>query len=282
MPEKKPAGIDFKKIQSAVKAALNEKGEFIYHREGTPPASRVFFGKKAVEQAVDRIKTGIPGFDELLQGGIPRGSTTLVTGGCGSGKSIFCLQVLVNGAQFYGEPGIYVTFEESPESLRLAGAMFGWPIESLEKRKLLKIIFKDPYEIKDFSKTLSGELYYTLKDMNAKRVVIDSITYLGSTVASTYEVRKTVATLSRRLKEVGCTTFMVSEIPEGGVGVGRYGMEEFVADGVINLHNLLIRDMRQRAIEILKMRRTKHDTFLHPFRIDENGVTVFSGEQVFK
>ncbi|MEW5955923.1 MAG: ATPase domain-containing protein [Candidatus Micrarchaeota archaeon] len=280
MPEKKPAGVGPKKSQSVVKMALNEKGEVIYRREGVVGGSR--FAAGAAVEAVNRIKTGISGFDELLEGGIPRGSTTLIAGGCGSGKSIFCMQALVNGAALYGEPGVYITFEELPESMRAAGAMFGWKIEALEKRKLLKIIFKDPYEIKDFSKTLSGELYYTLRDINAKRVVIDSITYLGSTAATTYEVRKTVATLARRLKEIGCTTFLVSEIPEGGAGVGRYGMEEFVSDGVINLHNILIKDTRQRAVEILKMRRTKHDTLLHPFRIDDKGITVFPHEQVFK
>lgn len=230
---------------------------------------------------VERVKTGMSGVDSLIEGGIPKGAVALVSGGCGSGKTIFGLQFLVNGAE-QGEPGVYISFEEESESIRETAHGFGWNIEELEKRRKLAIMFKDPYEVKDFSESLSGELYYMLKDLNAKRVVIDSITYFGTTVKDEHEVRKNIAVLTRRLKSMGCTTLLVSEVPEGDSGVGRFGMEEFIADGVINLHNFLIKDMRQRAIEVLKMRKTDHDTFLHPFKITRKGIVVYPDEQVFK
>lgn len=251
---------------------MSEKGEIIYREEET-------FTDKYES---DRLRTEIPGFDKILGGGIPRGATTLVAGGCGSGKSIFCLQTLYNGALKHDEPGAYISFEEPAESIRNTARKFGWDVDALEKKNVLKIMLKDPYEIKDFSKTLSGEMYYTFKDMGVKRIVIDSVTYLASTVGNNYEIRKTVATLARRLREIGASTFLVSEIPEGATGVGRYGMEEFVTDGVVKFHNIHLKENRQRAVEILKMRRTKHSILLHPFCINNKGITVFAEQPIFK
>ncbi len=194
-------GIDFAKLQAAVKTAFSEKGELIYKPRAAAAALAEARGKECV---VARVFTGIPGFDELVAGGVPRNATVMVTGGPGSGKTIFCLQAVVNGAFKYGEPGIYVTFEEDPESLKESCKLFGWLVEELEKKKLLKIIFKDPYEIKDFSKSLGGEIYYTIKDMKAKRIALDSISYLGATTSvegTSFEVRKTLAMLVKRLKE---------------------------------------------------------------------------------
>lgn len=229
-----------------------------------------------------RLKTGIPGFDALIPEGMPNGSTILVTGGCGSGKTIFCLQFLVDGAMQYGEPGVYISFEEDPEGIRETGKEFGWAIEGLEARKLLAVIFKDPYEIKDFSKSLGGEIYYMLKENKVKRVVIDSITYLNASLHNIQDVRKTMASLIKHLRRMGCTTLLISEVSESELEAGRYGVEEFVVDGVVNLHNFLLRNVRQRAIEILKMRHVEHDTFLHPFKITRHGIEVYPHDRVFR
>lgn len=238
--------------------------------------------KKIVPRVHDRILTGITGFDRLIQGGIPQGSSILVTGGCGSGKTIFSLQFLVNGARDYGEAGVYISFEEEADGIRESAREFGWPVEDLEAKKKLAILFQDPYEIKDFSKSFGGQIYYTFKEMNVKRIVIDSITYLNASMHNIQETRKTLSSLIKRLKEIGCTTFIISEIPETELVAGHYGVEEFVVDGVINLHNLLLRDVRQRAVEILKLRHTNHDTFLHPFKITSRGIEVYPDERVFK
>jgi circadian clock protein KaiC len=231
---------------------------------------------------VERIKTGITGFDDLIKGGIPRGALVLVTGPCGSGKSVFSLQYLVNGAQKFDEAGTYITFEEAPESIRKTGRIFGWNVDELERKNKLRITFKEPYEIKDFAKTMSGELYYALRDCGAKRAVIDSVSYLSSALNSPLEVRKTLAELGKHLKSMGVTAFLVSESADEQPGASGLGPEEFIVDGVVALHNFLIRDVRQRAIEIIKMRHTQHDRILHPFEISGSGLEVYSKEQVFK
>jgi KaiC/GvpD/RAD55 family RecA-like ATPase len=91
-----------------------------------------------------------------------------------------------------------------------------------------------------------------------------------------------MASLIKHLREMDCTTFLISEVSESDLEAGHYGVEEFVVDGVINLHNFLLRDVRQRAIEVLKMRHVEHDTFLHPFKITRSGIEVYPHERVFK
>lgn len=230
---------------------------------------------------IDRIKTGIPGLDELITGGIPRQSTVLLAGSPGAGKSIFAMQFLVNGAELFGEAGLYISFEEDPASLRETGMLFGWDIEKLEKQKKIKIIFEDPYEIKSFAAAMSGQIYNTLRETNAKRIVFDSITYMGVTQDNQYKLRKHIAELGRRLKKMDISTLFISESPEGPNDPRIFKMDEFAADGVIRLYNLLIKGTRQRAIEIVKLRKTNHDTFLHPFIISEKGIVAYPKEQVF-
>jgi circadian clock protein KaiC len=227
-----------------------------------------------------RMKTGVDGLDELIPNGIPRGSSILVNGSSGSGKTNLCLQILYEGVLKFNEPGIYISFEENSESIRQTAKSFGMNIEKYEKENKMAVISKDPYEVKNFATSLSGELYYKIKDMNAKRLVIDSITYLGGSLQNPYELRRLMNDLNKRLKTMGITTFFVSETPESINVVGRYGVEEFVVDGVILLHNMLIKQGRQRSIEILKMRQSEHDTSMHPFKITERGVEIYPREQV--
>ncbi len=234
------------------------------------------------EEKVDfgRMQTGVNGLDELLPDGIPRGSSILINGSSGSGKTNLSLQILYEGVVKFNEPGIYISFEENSESIRNTAKSFGMEIEKYEKENKLSIISKDPYEVKNFATSLSGELYYKIKDMKAKRLVVDSITYLGGSLQNPYELRRLMNDLNKRLKTMGITTFFVSETPESINLVGRYGVEEFVVDGVILLHNILIKQGRQRAIEILKMRQTNHDTSMHPFKITSRGVEIYPREQI--
>ncbi|MBI5635593.1 AAA family ATPase [Candidatus Micrarchaeota archaeon] len=227
-----------------------------------------------------RIKFGIPGFDDLIQGGVPAGTSILMSGPSGAGKTIFCLHFLFTGATA-NEPGIYVSFEETADSIKQTARLFGWDIDQLEKENKLAIIWKDPYEIKNFATSLTGELYYRIKDMGAKRIVIDPITYMGEAVKDKQKLRKVLVDLSKRFNALGATVLFISERPEGVKSVGKIGIEEFITDGVIILHNILSGDIRTRAIELLKMRHTSHDTMLHPFKITSRGLVVFPREQVF-
>ncbi len=231
---------------------------------------------------VARIPTGVPGLDELIPGGIPKGSVILVVGGPGSGKSIFSLQFLLNGALNYGEPGAYISMEESEESIRRTGEMFGWNVSELEKKGLFHVVWRDPYEVKSFAKVMGGQLYYLIKDAGIKRIAFDSITYFTLTEENRFKLRKEIAELSTRLKAVGVTSLFISEVPQAEMRKGRYGMEEFVADGIILLNNFLVRDTHVRAVEVLKMRHTHHDTLLHPFAITKKGLEIYPHELVFK
>jgi|YelNatPaOPRAMG01_1025707.scaffolds.fasta_scaffold26176_2 circadian clock protein KaiC len=236
--------------------------------------------RKTEKLSFERMKTGVDGLDELLPEGIPRGFSILINGSSGSGKSCLSLQILYEGVVKFNEAGIYISFEESADSIRNTGKIFGMEIEKYEKENKLAIISKDPYEVKNFATSLSGELYYKIKDMNAKRLVVDSVTYLGGSLQNPYELRRLLNDLNKRLKTLGITTFFISETPESANIIGRYGVEEFVVDGVILLHNILVKQGRQRAVEILKMRQTAHDTSMHPFRITSRGVEIYPKEQV--
>jgi KaiC/GvpD/RAD55 family RecA-like ATPase len=231
---------------------------------------------------VPRIPTGVPGLDELIPGGIPKGSVILVVGGPGSGKSIFSLQFLLNGALKYGEPGAYISMEESEESIKRTGEMFGWDVDDLEKKGLFHVVWRDPYDVKSFAKVMGGQLYYLIKDAGIKRIAFDSITYFTLTEENRFKLRKEIAELSTRLKAVGVTSLFISEVPQAEMRKGRYGMEEFVADGIILLNNFMVRDTHVRAVEVLKMRHTHHDTLLHPFAITKKGLEIYPHELVFK
>lgn len=267
---------DLSKVKERIQAAF----EGAQAQPDVDERGEIVFREKPKE--IERIKTGIPGFDELIVGGIPRDSVILLIGGPGSGKTIFAMQFLVSGAQKYSEPGAFVSFEEREESVRSSAELFGWDVRELEKKDLLRIVWRDPYEVKTFAQAMGGQLYYIIKEAKIKRIVFDSITYFSLSEENRFKLRKEIAELSRRLKAFEVTSIFIAEVPEGEAEIGRYGMEEFVADGVIHMHNFLVRDARQRAIEVIKLRKTSHDTFLHPFKIASRGIEVYPQEQVFK
>ena len=253
---------------------------------GIPELDRILEEKTApAPPQIARIRTGIPGLDELITGGIPRDSTIAVVGSPGAGKTIFGLQFLYNGASLFQEPGIYISFEEEPENIMETASLFGWDYRKLAKQGKLQVLFKDPYEIKSFASAMGGQIYATIRESKARRIVIDSITYFSLAQENQFKLRKEISELRKRLKAMDVTTLLVSEVPENApqatVTGDHLSAEEFAVDGVVRLHNLLVRGTRQRAIEILKLRKTSHDTFLHPFSITDNGIIVYPKEQVF-
>lgn len=249
----------------------------------------------------DRVKTGIYGLDELLEGGFPRGRTVLVTGACGTGKSIFCMQYLFNGAAEYKEPGVYVTFDEVPEKLRQDMLSFGWSLKELEEKNLLALIDATsgragapsseehailPGQL-DFDKVLI-EILEVTKKIGAKRLVIDSIPALAFQLEREQDVRKMLLKLGYVLSRAGLTTIITSEIAEQAIGGGgaiefsKYGVEEFVSDGVILMNFLGIGSQTTRTMYVRKLRGTKHSLEIHPMQITEKGIVVKKVEDVFK
>ncbi len=240
---------------------------------------------------MNRIKTNIPGFDELVEGGLPEGRSFLVSGGTGTGKTIFATQFLVNGVKL-GEPGVYLTLDERPELIREDMQRFGWNLRKMEDDGLLKIVDGTMAKLgmpsdEEFSLPATGfdldklllELMRAIKKIKAKRVVLDSIPALGLNFESEHEVRKAVLKIVYLLSRAGVTTVFTTEINEDSKQLGKYGVEEFVADGVIVLHYMGIGTQSNRTLHIRKMRATKHSEDLHPIQITESGMKIHKVEE---
>jgi KaiC/GvpD/RAD55 family RecA-like ATPase len=215
-----------------------------------------------------RISTGIPGLDDILQGGFVPHSTVLISGEAGTGKTIFCTQFIWN-ALCMGENGVYVTLQQSPDEIKNDVLPFGRDFYSAEVRGQARIIYTDPSE--DVKKTVNLILK-NVKDINAKRLVVDSVTLIGEQAK---DVRRSLTYLVRELKRMGVTTLITSEIEEGTNKVCKFGVEEFIVDGVIVLKcgEDVIGD-KPRSLYIKKMRRTKHDLNYHPFEITDRGIRI--------
>jgi len=232
---------------------------------------------------MNRIETGIPGMDDLLNGGIPERNVVLISGGPGTGKTIFSQQFIWNGLKS-GEAGIYVSLEEHPVQIRKNMKQFGWDVSEYEKDGKFVIIDAftggigssseyERYVVKDINDTreLMDVLRRAIKESNAKRVVVDSITtlYLSKPVSA----RMIVFQLKKLLAGLGCTSLFVSQVSVTERGFGGPGVEHGV-DGIIRLDLDEIEGELQRTLVIWKMRGTSHSMKRHPFVIRDDGIHV--------
>jgi KaiC/GvpD/RAD55 family RecA-like ATPase len=235
---------------------------------------------------MNRLKTGINGFDKLIEGGFPEGRSILISGGTGTGKTIFAMQYLINGAQ-EDESGIYLTLDERPDLIREDMLRFGWNVRELEDNGKLMLIDGTIAKIgipsdEEFSLPATGfdldklllELMKAIKKIKAKRVVIDSIPALGMNLENEHEIRKAVLKIVYLLSRAGVTTILTTEIDPESKKIGKYGVEEFVSDGVIMLHYMGVGTQSNRTLHIRKMRATKHSEDLHPLEITEQGIKI--------
>lgn len=215
---------------------------------------------------VERVKTGISGLDKLIQGGFVKGSSVLISGETGAGKTLFCLQYLLEGLK-NNEPGVYITLEESAEEIKKDALVFGWDFEKYEKKGIFKIIEKNVFEDTNLE-------FFEIDELKAKRVVIDSISLLSLIIEDKASMRNKLRVLIKSLKERDITVLLTSEIV--GEGLSRLGVEEFLADGVIVLRFTPIGTEAGRSLFVRKMRRTKHSEDIHPIEIRKQGIKVFS------
>jgi KaiC/GvpD/RAD55 family RecA-like ATPase len=238
-----------------------------------------------------RIGSGIAGFDELVEGGFPEGRSFLISGSTGTGKTIFAIQFIVQGAM-KGEPGIYLTLDERPELIREDMLRFGWNLRELEDKGLMQIIDGTIAKVgipsdEEFSLPVTGfdldklllELMKAIKKIRAKRVVIDSIPALGINFENEHEVRKAILKTIYFLSRAGVTTILTTEVEEGSKRFSKYGVEEYVADGVIMLHYMGIGTQSNRTMHIRKMRATKPSEDLHPMEITSSGIKIHKVEE---
>lgn len=227
--------------------------------------------------SVKRIKTGIKGLDELIEGGIPEKSVVLITGSAGTGKTIFALNFLVEGA-LNGEPGVYISLQESPQENIIQMKLFGWPIEDLIKENKILMIQPELYNFEGLLSVIEDSVEKT----KAKRLVIDSASIIGLYFENPYKVRKSLLDLGQLFKRLGCTTLAIDEIKENENTLSAFGVEEFVSDGVIVLYYLRRNNIYIRAITIRKLRSTNHSQKVHPLEIRRpGGVMIYPFEEVF-
>lgn len=238
---------------------------------------------------MDRISTGIHGLDEILGGGYPRERTILVAGPAGAGKSTFGLAFLVHGILNEDEPGIYVSFDESLANVRKDAASYGWDLQALEDQNLLAMIdgfseragLKSPekYTISLEVDELLNELIKLIDGIGAERVVIDSITALALGLDGENPRRKEMLKLSAVMSALTCTTIMVSEMREDKE-ISRFGIEEFMAQGVLALKYEHSKRGR-RSLQVRKMRGVKHSMKEVPFLMKSDGLWAYPDEEIY-
>jgi circadian clock protein KaiC len=222
--------------------------------------------------------TGIDGFDQITAGGLPTGRPTLICGGAGCGKTLFAISFLVHGALKFGEPGVFMSFEESSHELTQNVASLGFDLPGLtEKKKIVldhvRVERSEIEETGDYDlEGLFIRLGFAIDSIGAKRVVLDTIESLFSGLANQSILRAELRRLFRWLKEKGVTAIITGERGEGTLT--RQGLEEYVSDAVILLDHRVMDQVSTRRLRIVKYRGSAHGTNEYPFLVDEDGIAV--------
>jgi circadian clock protein KaiC len=223
--------------------------------------------------------TGIRGLDEITGGGLPAGRPTLVCGGAGCGKTLLAMEFLVRGATEYGEPGVFMAFEETREELAENVTSLGFDLKALvaEKKLVLDYVYVDRSEFEETGEyDLEGlfiRLGHAIDSIKAKRVVLDTIEGLFAGLPNQGIVRAELRRLFRWLKKKGVTVIMTGERGDGTLT--RYGLEEYVSDCVISLDHRVVDQVTTRRIRIVKYRGTTHGTNEYPFLIEKDGISLW-------
>jgi circadian clock protein KaiC len=219
----------------------------------------------AKDDGVVKLPTGIPSFDLIARGGLPRNRTTLISGTAGSGKTVFAMHFLAAGIIESGESGVFVTFEESPEDIRRNMQGFGWDLAEWERAGRFAFVDASPdpetvvIESGMFDlAALLARVENAVRKVGAKRVSVDSLGAIFTQFLDQSIVRRELFRIATALKGMGVTALLTSERTDDYGPIARFGVEEFIADNVMVLRNVLDAESRRRTIEILKFRGTRH------------------------
>jgi len=229
-------------------------------------------------RSLPKAPSGIQGLDEITGGGLPLGRPTLVCGSAGCGKTLLAMEFLVRGATEFGEPGVFVAFEETASELALNVRSLGFDLEELaDQRKLLvDFVHIDRGEIEETGEyDLTGlfiRLGHAIDSMGAKRVALDTVETLFGGLENTLVLRSELRRLFRWLKDKGVTAVITGERGDGTLT--RHGLEEYVSDCVILLDHRVAEQLSTRRLRIVKYRGSVHGTNEYPFLIDERGISV--------
>jgi circadian clock protein KaiC len=236
---------------------------------------------RVTRHPIDKIKTGISGFDDLSEGGLPKGRAAVISGAAGSGKTLFGMEFLYRGVTEFKENGVFVTFEERRTDLRKDVQSFGWNVDALEKQG--KIAFVDAsgvaehqVEVGEYDLgALITRIRFAVRKVKAKRVVIDSVAALFLRYNDQTVVRRELFKIIDVLRRLNVTTIITAERVRDEDATSRFGVEDFVVDSVISLYNTPVGRERERQIEITKQRGASYQSGKHPFLISSSGITVF-------
>jgi circadian clock protein KaiC len=239
-------------------------------------------GDHAPARKLKKLATGIVSFDVIAKGGLPRNRTTLLSGTAGSGKTVFAMQFLAAGIRDAGEAGVFVTFEESAADIRENMAEFGWDLARWEGEGRLAFVDASPdpeievIESGEFDLgALLARVQHAVRKVDAKRVSVDSLGAIFSQFSDQSIVRRELFRIASALKKMGVTAVLTAERENDYGPVARFGVEEFIADNVMILRNVLDDENRRRTIEILKFRGTDHQKGEFPLTIiPDRGMVV--------
>jgi len=230
---------------------------------------------------MERLKTAIKGFDELIEGGFVKNSVNLISGPAGSGKSLFGMQFIFNGVRFFEETGIFITLEEGSDNVRNTMLSLEMDIDPYINDGKLYIIDLGEVE-KDTTKTarrirgfesLAEFLQNMIKISRATRVVVDNLSAIGINYETSGDLRQALFRFGRFLKENNVTAILISEALNEE-SMTRFGVEEFIADSFIRL---LMREedgQLNRYLSVQKIRFSAHDSKMHPYQITKEGIRV--------
>ena len=256
--------------------------------------------QEKIKRKKEYVTTGIPGFDKLFKHGIPKGSIVLIAGGTGTGKTNFCLQLLEHHAS-QGKKCYFMGFEESKDRLIEHMEDFGWDPESLIKAGNLRIkrfltseiYYYDKNGGQDIQAMMTKEVDPLLMELEPLSIdedvgfkpdfiIVDSLTAISSTFSSKDQsYRFYIERLFRFFEKIGSTTFLITETAQNPEIFSPSGVEEFLADGVVVFYNFRRENIRETALEVLKMRGEKHQRKVVAMKITEKGIKVYPEQEVF-
>jgi len=227
---------------------------------------------------LEKAPTGITGFDQITEGGLPKGRPTLICGSAGCGKSLFATEFLIRGALAYNEPGVLMTFEETADDIRKNVASLGFDIDELvaQKKLIIDHVHVERNEIEENGEyDLEGlfiRLGYAIDSIGAKRVMLDTIETLFSGLTNQAILRSELRRLFGWLKDKGMSTVITGERGDGTLT--RQGLEEYVSDCVVLLDHRVHGQISTRRLRVVKYRGSMHGTNEYPFLIDDKGISV--------
>jgi circadian clock protein KaiC len=224
-----------------------------------------------------RSKTGVVEFDQMLRGGFMKGDAILLAGSAGTGKTTLALQYLVNGARLQGENGIYLSFEQHPQQIYRDAKNFGWDLPKMEEENKIRVICSSPNLLTGEGGDPEALLGDTIREINARRIAIDSLSHLSMYTRSE-DIRMETYRAVNYFKLHGMNTILILEAPqtlEQTFSIGEEGLS-FLVDCIVSLRFVEIDSKIRKAVAILKMRGSDHEKSLREYEISPAGFTIRS------